>query len=109
MAFSSIKRRKVGKRCLLHCHIVVFIWIHVVFHKTVMEIKKKRFFLGNLPDGVSENDIRAKFERFGSILNVEIKVKKVNDGKESNTFGFIELDVSDIKLNECTVSVIFLN
>lgn len=58
-----------------------------------MEVKK-RLFLGNLPEGVSEKDVRNKFTRFGKVSSVEIKSKKALDGKESSTFGFVELFLS---------------
>ena len=63
--------------------------------------QKKRLFLGNLPDGVGENDIRKRFDRFGQVSSVEIKVKKINDGKESSTFAFVELATSALQLDQC--------
>lgn len=76
----------------------LFTWFSHVYNE--MEVKK-RLFLGNLPDGASEKDIRKKFERFGSVSAVEIKYKKVNDGNESSTFAFVELSLSEDKFNEC--------
>ena len=63
--------------------------------------QKKRLFLGNLPDGINEKDIRKRFDRFGQVASVEIKVKKINDGKESSTFAFVELSTSPHQLYEC--------
>lgn len=63
---------------------------------------KKRLFLGNLPDGINEKEIREKFNKFGQINSVDIKVKKVNDGRESSTFAFVELSVpSESQLQQC--------
>jgi len=63
--------------------------------------QNKMLFLDNLPDGIGETDIRKRFDRFGQVSSVEIKVKKINDGKESSTFAFVELATSPRQLDEC--------
>lgn len=63
---------------------------------------KKRLFLGNLPDGINDKDIRSRFSKFGQVNNVDIKVKKVSDERESSTFAFVELSVpSESQLQQC--------
>uniref|UniRef100_A0A087YRJ3 RRM domain-containing protein n=1 Tax=Poecilia formosa TaxID=48698 RepID=A0A087YRJ3_POEFO len=50
-------------------------------------------FLGNLEAGLTENDIRRAFERFGLITEVDIK-RTVRG--QNNTYGFIKFENLDM-------------
>lgn len=41
----------------------------------------KRIFVGGLAESISESDLRDRFSKFGTVENVEMKVKKNLDGK----------------------------
>jgi RNA recognition motif-containing protein len=66
----------------------------------IMEVTK-RLFVGNLPDGVTENEIRPLFNKFGRIDTLEIKTKKGVDGDVVSTFAFVDFSTSDAKLSKC--------
>lgn len=47
-------------------------------------------YIGNLNYGVSEDDIRAKFEEFGEVASVKIITDKFTG--RSKGFGFVEME-----------------
>lgn len=53
----------------------------------------RTLFLGNLEASVTENDIRRAFERFGLIMEVDIKRPVVG---QPNTYGFIKFENLDM-------------
>lgn len=61
----------------------------------------KRLFVGNLPDGITDSEVRRQFGNYGRISSLEIKTKKGIDGKVNSTFAFIDLIVSGSKLSQC--------
>jgi len=61
----------------------------------------KRLFIGNLPDGITDSDVRRQFGGYGKISSLEIKTKKGVDGKAISTFAFVDLIVSGSKLSQC--------
>jgi RNA recognition motif-containing protein len=73
----------------------------------IMEVTK-RLFVGNLPDGVTENEIRPLFNKFGRIDTLEIKTKKGVDGDVVSTFAFVDFCTSDAKLSKCKSLMILI-
>ena len=55
---------------------------------------RKRFYVGNLFDGVTEIDLDKLFSKYGRLAQTEIKQKKDIDGRVTNTFGFVTLDLN---------------
>ena len=47
-----------------------------------------KLYIGNLPFGVTEDDIRAKFSEFGVLANIDLVMDRFTG--ESKGFGFIE-------------------
>ena len=59
------------------------------------EDKSKRFYVGNLFQGVSEIDLRKLFMKYGNVENVEIKNKKDIDGNNIATFAFVTIGMKN--------------
>ena len=47
-----------------------------------------KLYIGNLPFGVTEDDIRTKFSEFGVLANIDLVMDRFTG--ESKGFGFIE-------------------
>ncbi|KAJ9601311.1 hypothetical protein L9F63_000533, partial [Diploptera punctata] len=54
-----------------------------------MDVVEKRLFVGNLPPGVTEDEILGKFNKFGKVKSVEIKQRP-----DSSTFAFLNVETS---------------
>ena len=67
----------------------------------------KRLFVGNLTYGITDNEVRREFSKFGEISNLEIKNKKSGDGSGVSTFAFLDLTISEVRLAECKLSELF--
>jgi len=50
---------------------------------------RKRFYVGNLPEAVSEIDLNKLFGKYGKVAQSEVKTKKDIDCAVKNTFGFV--------------------
>jgi len=61
----------------------------------------KRLFVGNLPHGIADSEVRSQFGNYGKISSLEIKSKKGADGNVIATFAFIDLTVSGSRLSQC--------
>jgi len=61
----------------------------------------KRLFVGNLPHGIADSEVRGQFGNYGKISSLEIKSKKGADGNVIATFAFIDLTVSGSRLSQC--------
>ncbi len=48
----------------------------------MMEISRRRLHIGGLFPGVQESELREKFEKFGKITGVDIKIKKDEASKK---------------------------
>ena len=47
-------------------------------------------YIGNLPYGVTEDDIRAKFSEFGELASIDLVMDRITG--ESKGFGFIKYE-----------------
>ena len=63
--------------------------------------ESKRLFVGNLPDDISDAEVRSQFKNYGQITSLEIKSKKAADGSVISTFAFVDLVVSPSQLSQC--------
>lgn len=64
--------------------------------------KTERLFIGNLPDNIVDQELKNEFASYGSVKNVEVKVKRNPDtGAVVNTFAFITIDIDGHSLRQC--------
>lgn len=65
-------------------------------------MKQHRIFIENLPETVSEDEIKSKFQQFGEVISIEIKERKVVTFKHSSCFfAYVNLMTDDAVLQEC--------
>jgi len=64
-------------------------------------MENKRLYVGNLWDGVEDEDLKKKFSKFGTVSKIEIKQKKDIDGNVTQAFAFIDLSVDSGNLIKC--------
>ncbi|PSN33676.1 hypothetical protein C0J52_18989 [Blattella germanica] len=64
----------------------------------MMNLQKRRVFVGNLPPNTTENDIVKKFSKFGCIQSVEIKQRP-----DSSTFAFLDFEITNKDYNPHTL------
>jgi len=65
----------------------------------------KRLYVGNLYPEVTQDELKERFNKFGSVSGVEIKHKKDIDGRPTQTFGFIDMVMTDANLNNCITTL----
>jgi len=67
-----------------------------------MGLKKARVFLGNLPEHSTEEDVRQRLLKYGTVDSVEIKHKK-EFGKDTivSTFAYVNLETEELTLQHC--------
>jgi len=66
-----------------------------------MGAESRRLYVGNLFPEVTDEDIKKRFSKFGSVTKVEIKSKRDIDGEVTETFAFIDLGSGDRGLADC--------
>jgi len=66
-----------------------------------MGAESRRLYVGNLFPEVTDEDIKTRFSKFGSVTKVEIKSKRDIDGEVTETFAFIDLGSGDRGLADC--------
>lgn len=59
-----------------------------------------RLYVGGLPEGVTEESIKARFNTFGRVLSVELPAARVLEGEGAEArshrgFGYVELVPAD--------------
>ena len=65
-------------------------------------MSSKRFYVGNLFDEVSEQDLKKLFKNFGQVDKIEIKQKNDVDGNLMTKFAFVTVDnISDDNVVQC--------
>uniref|UniRef100_A0A182PZQ5 RRM domain-containing protein n=1 Tax=Anopheles farauti TaxID=69004 RepID=A0A182PZQ5_9DIPT len=66
-----------------------------------MGLKSHRLFVGNIPTGTSESELRAEFRAYGTVESIELKTKTnpLNDAVE--TFAFVTLHTEDYVVPQC--------
>uniref|UniRef100_A0A182YQ14 RRM domain-containing protein n=1 Tax=Anopheles stephensi TaxID=30069 RepID=A0A182YQ14_ANOST len=66
-----------------------------------MKLKSHRLFIGKIPPGTSEQELRKEFSAYGNIESLEIKTKTnpLNDSVE--IFGFVTLQTEDFLVPQC--------
>ena len=70
--------------------------------KMTINMSSKRFYVGNLFDEVSEQDLKKLFKNFGQVDKIEIKQKNDVDGNLMTKFAFVTVDnISDDNVVQC--------
>ena len=65
-------------------------------------MSSKRFYVGNLFNEVSEQDLKKLFKNFGQVDKIEIKQKNDVDGNVMTKFAFVTVDnISDDNVVQC--------
>lgn len=76
----------------------------MVADRTNEEEKAIRLHVGGLPPLISEEDIRARFERFGNVVEIEILYEKFaehNEAAKCRGFAYITLSTTPSSLERC--------
>ena len=68
---------------------------------TKMILKSHRLFIGNIPAGTSEQELRQEFSAYGNVEAIEIKTKTNPLNDSVDTFGFVTLQTEDHIVPQC--------
>ncbi|XP_050100595.1 probable RNA-binding protein CG14230 [Anopheles aquasalis] len=63
--------------------------------------KSFRLFVGNIPQGTSEEELRTEFGAYGVVESVEVKTKPNALSGAADTFGFVSLKTEDRIVSQC--------
>uniref|UniRef100_A0A2M4BHS8 Putative rna-binding protein n=1 Tax=Anopheles marajoara TaxID=58244 RepID=A0A2M4BHS8_9DIPT len=63
--------------------------------------KSFRLFVGNIPQGTSEDELRTEFSAYGIVESVEVKTKPNPLSGAADTFGFVSLKTEDRIVSQC--------
>ncbi|XP_072181936.1 uncharacterized protein [Diadema setosum] len=66
-----------------------------------MAAEQKRLFVGGLHQSVTEQEVRDRFSRHGTISSVEIKTKKDLRGNPVKTFAYLDICLPESELKKC--------
>ncbi|XP_071511345.1 nucleolar protein 8-like [Diadema antillarum] len=66
-----------------------------------MAVEQKRLFVGGLHLSVTEQEVRDRFSRHGTISSVEIKTKKDLRGNPVKTFAYLDICLPESELKKC--------
>ncbi|KAI6660524.1 Heterogeneous nuclear ribonucleoprotein 27C-like [Oopsacas minuta] len=67
----------------------------------------RKIFVGGIPPGTTEQDLSKKFDSYGNVTSVEIKVDK--ESQRPRGFGFLTLDNDDSVQRICKDQFFFIN
>lgn len=67
-----------------------------------VKMKQNRIFIENLPETATESEISSKFTKYGDVISIEIKERKVVTAKHSSCFfAYVNLKTDDSSLQRC--------
>nr|CAI5818044.1 unnamed protein product [Callosobruchus analis] len=67
-----------------------------------MRSERKRIFIKDLPETVTESEIKDAFQDYGNVVSVEIKTRKELGAQHSSLhFGYVSLETDDYTLRQC--------
>lgn len=67
-----------------------------------MNLFTKRIFISDLPPNITEEDIKEKFSKFGSVSSLEIKQRKqITIKNKYPTYAYINLNIDNYSLQQC--------
>ncbi|XP_075795813.1 nucleolar protein 8 isoform X3 [Pelodiscus sinensis] len=61
----------------------------------------KRLYVGGLGHTVSEAELQERFSKFGNVTDVEIVIRKDEQGNPMKTFAYISISISEVDLKRC--------
>ncbi|CAM4579214.1 unnamed protein product, partial [Eretmochelys imbricata] len=61
----------------------------------------KRLYVGGLGYTVSEAELQERFSKFGNVTDVEIVIRKDEQGNPMKTFAYINISISEADLKRC--------
>jgi len=61
----------------------------------------KRLYVGNLCPQITSDELKDKFKKFGEVEGAEVKHKTDIDGNPIQTFGFVNIQISESDLMKC--------
>ncbi|XP_037759451.1 nucleolar protein 8 isoform X1 [Chelonia mydas] len=61
----------------------------------------KRLYVGGLGHTVSEAELQERFSKFGNVTDVEIVIRKDEQGNPMKTFAYINISISEADLKRC--------
>ena len=72
------------------------------YSRMTINMSSKRFFVGNLFNDVTDQDLKKLFKNYGTCTNIEIKQKNDVDGNMMTKFAFVTMDnISDDQVVQC--------
>uniref|UniRef100_A0A096M1B5 Nucleolar protein 8 n=1 Tax=Poecilia formosa TaxID=48698 RepID=A0A096M1B5_POEFO len=61
----------------------------------------RRLYVGGLNHTVTQKDLKDRFEKFGEVLDVELRTRKDEEGIPYKTFAYININISEADLKKC--------
>lgn len=61
----------------------------------------KRLFVGGLGQNISKADLHNQFSRFGEVSDVDIIIRKDNEGNPQKVFAYVNIRVVEADLKKC--------
>ncbi|KAI5239215.1 Nucleolar Protein 8 [Manis pentadactyla] len=61
----------------------------------------KRLFVGGLGQNISKADLHNQFSRFGEVSDVDIIIRKDNEGNPQKVFAYVNIRVAEADLKKC--------
>ncbi|KAM6979757.1 nucleolar protein 8 [Aplochiton taeniatus] len=61
----------------------------------------KRLYIGGLGHTITQKDLKDRFGKFGNVQDVELVTRNDDEGAPIKTFGYINLEISDVDFKRC--------
>ena len=62
---------------------------------------QQRLFVGGLFDGITTDDLKKRFEKFGKIDEVDLREKKDAEGKVFKRFAYVNINSDEKQIKKC--------
>ncbi|XP_071960609.1 uncharacterized protein [Antedon mediterranea] len=64
-------------------------------------VEQRRLFIGGLFKGITQNELKERFNRYGEVSSVEIIVRLDEIGEVYKTFGYVDIKADDTNVKKC--------